>query len=110
MSEAFPVSPDLKRRYLVRKSEELAVCRNELMNDEFCAIRTLAHQLRGNAVSFEFPLFENLGILLGRSIEVGDSAQIREVLEDIQTAINGFMLRLSSTTTTTSISNSNSKE
>lgn len=96
MSAVFHASNDLKLRYLVRKNEELIVCRQELANHEFASIKTLAHQMRGNAASFDFLLLENLGILLERSIEGGDSGQIREVLEDVQQAISALIQRVES--------------
>lgn len=94
MSAQFHASNELKLRYLLRKNEELVVCRQELANHEYVALRTLAHQMRGNAASFDFILLENLGILLDRSIQSGDSGQIREVLEDIQHAITALIQRL----------------
>lgn len=94
MSALFHASNELKLRYLHRKNEELIVCRQELVNHELKSIKTLAHQMRGNAASFDFTLLENLGILLERSIEGGDSGQIREVLEDVQQAISALIRRL----------------
>lgn len=94
MPALFHASNDLKLRYLLRKNEELIVCRQELADHEFRSIKTLAHQMRGNAASFDFLLLENLGILLERSVEGGDSGQIREVLEDVQQAISALIQRI----------------
>ena len=68
MPTNFHVPYELRMRYLTRKNEELEICRAQLAQHELDAVKTLAHQMRGNAVSFNFPLLEQLGILLEKCI------------------------------------------
>lgn len=90
----FHVPYELRMRYLLRKTEELEVCRVQLAERELDAVKTLAHQMRGNAVSFDFPLLEQLGILLEERIESEDIEGTKVLVDDIQRAINGFIQRL----------------
>lgn len=94
MPTNFHVPYELRMRYLTRKNEELEVCRAQLAQSEFDAVKTLAHQMRGNAVSFGFPLLEQLGLLLEKSIESEDVEGVRFLVGDVQLAINGFIQRL----------------
>jgi HPt (histidine-containing phosphotransfer) domain-containing protein len=97
MSANFHVPYELRMRYLTRKNEELEVCRAQVARREFDAVKTLAHQMRGNAVSFDFPLLEQLGVLLEKNIEAGDVEGTKVLLSDIQRAISGFIQRLENT-------------
>jgi len=91
----YTVPNDLKMRYLARKKDEILRCLNQIENRDYESVRTLAHQMRGNAANFDFSLLEQLGILLERAATAEDFEQTKFLLEDVMQAIAGLSYRLS---------------
>jgi HPt (histidine-containing phosphotransfer) domain-containing protein len=94
MTKNFAVPPELRINYLRRKVEELETSKVHLENRDFSFIKTLAHQMRGNATTFEFPLLAELGALLESAALAENPSQTKLILGDIQRAVDGLLKRL----------------
>jgi Hpt domain. len=64
MTNEFVVSSQAQMRYLQRRLAEMELLLASLSRGEFEPTRTLGHQIKGNARSFEFETLEDLGIRL----------------------------------------------
>ena len=94
MTANFSVPADFKVKYLQRKNEELGICRTHVESRRFEMIRTMAHQMKGNAKNFEFPLLAELAIQLEDAANAENPLQAKLVLADIQKAVDGLLNRL----------------
>ena len=94
MTSGFAVPEEMKIQYLRRKVEELAASKEHIANQNFDSVTTLAHQMKGNAVTFEFPLLAPLAAALENAAMNKNAFQAKESLEDIQKAVDGMLRRL----------------
>jgi HPt (histidine-containing phosphotransfer) domain-containing protein len=91
---SFVVPVEMRIKYLNRKLEELGQCRDQVENREFALIKTMAHQMKGNASSFGFPLLVELAKLLEDAALAENPVQTKLILGDVQRAVAGHMNRL----------------
>ena len=94
MTSDFTVPDDMKVHYLRRKVDELSASRDQIASGNFEMANTLAHQMKGNAASFEFPILAQLAITLETAASNENSVQTIEILNDIQKAVDGLLRRL----------------
>ncbi len=51
----FEIGPDARKRYVDRRKQDIVSLRNAQKSRDYETIRGLAHQLKGNGVTFGFP-------------------------------------------------------
>lgn len=64
MTNEFVVTAPAQIRYLQRRLAEMELLLTSLSRGEFEPTKTLGHQIKGNARSFDFDTLEDLGIRL----------------------------------------------
>jgi HPt (histidine-containing phosphotransfer) domain-containing protein len=91
MTSNFAVPVSLKIQYLERKLDEISKSQASLQERNYEFIKTMAHQMKGNAVNFEFPLLEQLAKSLESAAQSGNLDQMKQILADVQKAVNGLL-------------------
>lgn len=56
------VPVELKRKYLDRRIEDIQILLSSLEDNDFAPALKLGHQVKGNAVTFDFPQIAPIGI------------------------------------------------
>lgn len=82
------VPVELKQRYLSRRTEDLARLKEALLQDDFSPALKLGHQVKGNAVTFEFPHMASLGVELEHAAKKQDKQTLMALVEKMETAIS----------------------
>ena len=86
MDEA--VDKQMRKNYLERRVNDLRECDIALEKQDFASIASMGHKLKGNGLSFGFPLLTELGALLEQSAKEKDLDQIQVLLNKIKSFVN----------------------
>ena len=82
------VPAELKQRYLSRRIQDIARLREALLQDDFSPALKLGHQVKGNAVTFEFPHMASLGVELEHAAKKQDKKTLMALVEKMESAIS----------------------
>jgi HPt (histidine-containing phosphotransfer) domain-containing protein len=93
MTKSSLVTPDMKLRYLHRRLEELALSTDKLNSYDFDFFKNMGHQIKGNAVTFEFPSLTALGVSLEEFAEDKKRDQVEQVVGELKLAVQGLLDR-----------------
>ncbi len=81
------VPVELKKRYLSRRFQELALLREALMKDDFSHALRIGHQVKGNADTFEFPHMASIGSELEHAAKKQDKEKLLSLVQTMESAI-----------------------
>lgn len=93
------VPVELKIKYLKRRIQDIEDLRSSLELDDFSIAMKLGHQVKGNAVTFEFPQMASIGLEIESAAKRKDKERVKilaEKMEDvIRTVKHNFPTNLS---------------
>ncbi len=81
------VPVELKLKYLKRRSQDIEKLRSLMVQNDFKEAAKLGHQVKGNAVTFEFPQMVSLGVAIEKAAQLGDRGQLSELLNRMEKMI-----------------------
>lgn len=92
--EQMQVPIELKRKYLERRIEDIQILLSSLEDNDFAPALKLGHQVKGNAVTFDFPQIAPIGIAIEAAAKNYDKAAVRllshKMASEIQVARQRF--------------------
>jgi HPt (histidine-containing phosphotransfer) domain-containing protein len=87
------IPAELKRKYLDRRIKDLENLRHSLNQDDYSPALKLGHQVKGNAVTFDFHEIAPFGVAMEIAAQVKDKEQITHIIIKMEELIH--MARLS---------------
>lgn len=78
---------ELKRRYLNRKLQDIQCLRTLIDKDDYSEALRLGHQVKGNAVTFEFPQMAIVGLEIENAAKRQDKEKVKLLLLKMETMI-----------------------
>lgn len=81
------VPVELKLNYLKRRIQDIQKLRDSLEMDDYSYALKLGHQVKGNAVTFEFPHMTTIGVEMENAAKLRDKEQVRNLLTKMESAI-----------------------
>lgn len=82
------VPVELKRRYLRRRIQDLQSIMHSLEKDDFSMAQTLGHQVKGNAVTFDFPQMAMLGVEIERAAKKKDKERVLNLAHQLRSFVD----------------------
>lgn len=82
------VPVELKRKYLERRVQDIQHLMSRLEDDDFAPAMKLGHQVKGNAVTFDFPQMAGLGIEIENAAKKRDKEGIRDLVQKMSHEIH----------------------
>lgn len=79
----FDAPPELRLKYLERKTAEIAAIRAAAAPDRE-ALQRLGHQMKGNAVTFGFPSLGEIGAAMESAAKSGDEGSLRALVDRLE--------------------------
>ena len=77
------VPEEIVSRYLDRRKSDLEHCATWLREKDFVALETIGHQLKGNGVTFGFPILSEMGEKLEEAAQKCDIKASELALKEI---------------------------
>lgn len=81
------VPVELKRKYLDRRIEDLQKLRSTVNEGDYTWAIRLGHQVKGNALTFDFPQMTSLGVAIEAAGKNEDKDSIINLIEEMESAI-----------------------
>jgi HPt (histidine-containing phosphotransfer) domain-containing protein len=78
---------ELKLRYLNRRSKDLQALQKSLEQDDYSLAMKLGHQVKGNALTFDFPQMALLGLEMENAAFKQDKEKIKILVEKMEAVI-----------------------
>lgn len=82
------VPTELKIKYLNRRIQDLQRLCLSLDQDDYSEAIKLGHQVKGNAVTFEFPQMAFIGMEIERAAKKKDKQKVKILAEKMEEAIS----------------------
>jgi HPt (histidine-containing phosphotransfer) domain-containing protein len=82
------VPAELKQKYLSRRIQDLIRLKEALAQNDFAPALKLGHQVKGNAVTFEFPQMASIGMELELAARTQDKERLMSVVQKMESAIS----------------------
>jgi HPt (histidine-containing phosphotransfer) domain-containing protein len=79
------LSPELIKKYLQRRNEDLNLCERALANQDYETLQMIGHKILGNAGSFGFPELGQIGKLLETAAENRAHESLGNAIRSLQT-------------------------
>ncbi len=81
------VPTELKRQYLTRRSADIVKLKDSLEANDFTVAMKLGHQVKGNAVTFDFPQMAFIGVEIENAAKSKDKERIKIAIGKMETII-----------------------
>ncbi len=81
------VPVELKRKYLDRRIEDLQKLRSTVSEGDYSWAVRLGHQVKGNAVTFDFPQMAHIGVAIETAGKNEDKDSIINLIEEMESVI-----------------------
>jgi HPt (histidine-containing phosphotransfer) domain-containing protein len=81
------VPNDLKIKYLSRRIQDINKLLLGLENDDFTLAMKLGHQVKGNALTFDFPEMADLGCEIEKAAQVKNKSQVLNLVKKMEQVI-----------------------
>ncbi len=78
------VPAELKVKYLLRRLQDIEKLHLSLDAEDFSFAQKMGHQIKGNAVTFDFPQIAGLGFEMERAAEKRDKDRIKLLIQKIE--------------------------
>jgi HPt (histidine-containing phosphotransfer) domain-containing protein len=88
------VTREMRLKYLERRTAELHAASEKLAQKDFGFFRSMGHQIKGNAVTFEFPDLTQFGVSMEAMAEAGDAEGIAKAVGELKLAVQNYLDRL----------------
>lgn len=90
------LSIDRQLKYLNRRMVDIEGLRAGIQLENFEEIAMIGHRLKGNGLTFGFPLITTLGKTIEEAGLVGHKNQIVEAVNQLEDAVKGYLANLES--------------
>lgn len=81
------VPVELKMKYLDRRIQDIENLRKSLESDDYSHALRLGHQVKGNAVTFEFPQMAFIGVEIENAAKKKDKERVKMLVQKMESAI-----------------------
>lgn len=81
------VPVELKRKYLERRVQDIEHLMSSLDKNDFAPAAKLGHQVKGNAVTFDFPQMEPIGKDIERAARERNKSELKNLVEKMDAVI-----------------------
>lgn len=81
------VPTELKLKYLKRRTQDIEKLRALMIQNDFKEAAKLGHQVKGNAVTFEFPQMVSLGVAIEKAAQLRDQGALNDLLNKMESMI-----------------------
>jgi hypothetical protein len=88
---------DVTPGYLAKRRAEVATYREALARNDFDAIRTMAHRMKGTGAGYGFPMLTEFGAALEQSAIGSDTDRIRRKVDDLAKYLSAIELEYTKT-------------
>jgi HPt (histidine-containing phosphotransfer) domain-containing protein len=88
------VPVELKIKYLQRRTQDIEKLRALMEKNEFSEASKLGHQVKGNAITFEFPQMAGLGIEIEKAAKLEDRFHLSRLLDEMESMIRSAQIDL----------------
>ncbi len=78
------IPKELKIRYLGRRLQDIEKLRLSLDAEDFSFAQKMGHQIKGNAVTFDFPQIAGLGFEMERAAQKRDMERVKLLIQKIE--------------------------
>ena len=82
------VQVELKIKYLKRRIQDIEDLRSSLEMDDYSVAMKLGHQVKGNAVTFEFPQMAHIGLEIESAAKRKDKERVKILAEKMESVIH----------------------
>lgn len=91
MNDTFEVPIESRANYIRRRQSDILRMKSDLNGSDFQFIKQIGHQMKGNAVTFQFPELADIGRRLEASAQDGDKTQIHKILNEFEAIIQNSL-------------------
>lgn len=84
------VPVELKKKYLDRRIQDIHNLRDSLESNDYSLALKIGHQVKGNAVTFEFPQIAGLGMEMETAAKKQDKEKVKILIEKMESLILKF--------------------
>lgn len=81
------VPVELKIKYLKRRIQDIENLKYSLEQDDYSLAMKLGHQVKGNAVTFEFPQMAFIGVEIESAAKRRDKERVKILVQKMEKAI-----------------------
>ena len=81
------VPAELKLKYLHRRVQDIQELRNSIEQDDFSVAIRLGHQVKGNAVTFDFPQMAFIGVEIENAAKRQDKEKVKLLIKKMESVI-----------------------
>lgn len=82
------VPVELKRKYLDRRMEDLQKLKSTVNEGDYSLAMRVGHQVKGNAVTFDFPQMAQYGVAIETAAKNEDKDVIFTIINEMENAIS----------------------
>lgn len=82
------VPAELKIKYLDRRIKDIQKLRSSLEKDDYSYALKLGHQVKGNAVTFEFPQMAFIGVEIESAARKRDKERVKILAQKMENVIH----------------------
>ena len=81
------VPVELKIRYLGRRFQDIERLRLSLELDDYSLAQKLGHQVKGNAVTFDFPQIAFIGVEMEKAAQKKDKEKVKILVQKMESIL-----------------------
>lgn len=81
------VPVELKLKYLTRRIQDIQYLKSSLDKDDYTFAMKLGHQVKGNAVTFDFPQMAFIGVEMENAAKKKDKDKVKTLMRKMEIAI-----------------------
>lgn len=79
---------ELKIKYLSRRVQDLEDLRFSVEQGDYSLAQKIGHQVKGNAVTFDFPQMAGIGMELEKAAQKKDKDKVTILIQKMETALH----------------------
>lgn len=88
MASEYVIPKEAKIKYLERRKDDLAACRQALSDNNYACLVGLGHQIKGNAITFGYNELGSIAIEMEALALKKDSLSLNEILNRFELFLN----------------------
>ncbi len=81
------VPVELKIKYLSRRFQDIERLRLSLEQDDYSLAQKLGHQVKGNAVTFDFPQIAFIGVEMEKAAQRKDKEKVKILIQKMESVL-----------------------
>jgi HPt (histidine-containing phosphotransfer) domain-containing protein len=81
------VPVELKIKYLSRRFQDIELLRLSLEQDDYSLAQKLGHQVKGNAVTFDFPQIAFIGVEMEKAAHNKDKEKVKILIQKMESVL-----------------------